>query len=149
MDTKRGTLADSADAATSRHIAGRHIGPSAGSRRNDVAIRRVVGQPVRFPIDCHLAIRIFVHPHRRLDEMRPQPAWRQLQASAFPFHRVVVADRPILLDAQDLAPRRHTIRHECRTLLLGGDRKPLVVLRNIDVAESAVGRLDRVDPREL
>jgi hypothetical protein len=34
-------------------------------------------------------------------------------------------------------------------LLLGGDRKPLIVLRNVRVAEPAVGRLDRVDAGQL
>ena len=66
-----------------------------------------------------------------------QPARRQLQAQPLPLHRVVVAHRPILLDAQDLAPCPHRISHERRTLLLRGDREPRVVLRDVGLARAS------------
>ena len=41
-----------------------------GFRRDQNAVRGVIGQPVRPPIHRQLAIRILMHPHRRLDEVR-------------------------------------------------------------------------------
>ena len=46
------------------------------------------------------AVRILMHPHLCLHEVRPQSGGRQLQAQPLPLHRVVVAHRAFLLNAQ-------------------------------------------------
>jgi hypothetical protein len=83
-----------------------------GCRLDQNAVRAIVGQPVRSPINRQRSVRILMHPHRRLDEVRTLPARRQLQAQPLPLHRVVVAHRPILLNAQDLPPSPHRIGDE-------------------------------------
>ena len=89
-------------------------------RLNHDASGVVLSQPVRSPVHCQLAVRIFMHAHIRLDEVRTQLARRQLQAQSSPLHRVIVADRPVFPDTQVLAPRAHRVGHERRTLLFGG-----------------------------
>ena len=42
-----------------------------GFRLDDTAVHGIVCQPVRPPKHRQLAIRILMHPHRRLDEVRP------------------------------------------------------------------------------
>src|SRR5438270_1229203 len=86
---------------------------------------------------------------RRADKVRAQPAWGQLQAQPRPFHRVVLADCPILLHAQNLPPRSSTIDNECRSRLLRRDRKPRVVVNNEAVPQPPVGGLDSADPSQL
>ena len=80
----------------------------------------VTGPPARPPMDRQRAVRIFTRPHRRLDEVRAQPAGRQPRAQPVPLHRVAVARRPVFLDAQALAPCPHGTGGERRALLFGG-----------------------------
>jgi hypothetical protein len=93
-------------------VAGDGARNKAGCRPDQNAVRAIIGQPVRSPINRQLAVRIFMHPHRRLDEVGTQPARRQLQAQPLPLYRVVVAHRSILLNAQDLPPGPHRIGDE-------------------------------------
>ena len=82
-------------------------GPERGARllRSwDDAIPRS-GQSVRAKEHGAGPIGIFVHAHLRLDEVRAQAAFGQLQALAVPGHRFVGGHRPLLDDAEDLAPR--------------------------------------------
>ena len=80
------------------------------------------------------------------DEMRAQAALRQLQALSVPGHGVVVGDRALLDDAQDLAPHLLVVGDEGRTLLFRLDGEAGVVLGDVTGLEPGVGRLDGRDP---
>src|SRR3546814_7290083 len=67
---------------------------------DDGAVAVAAGEAVGSEEDGDGAVGIFVNAHGRLDEMRPEPAGRQLQVEAAPLHRVVVADAALLLDAR-------------------------------------------------
>src|SRR5271168_5059949 len=56
-------------------------------RLDQNAVRAILGQPVRSPINRQPAVRILMHPHRRLDEVCAQSARRQLQAQPLPLYR--------------------------------------------------------------
>ena len=63
--------------ALSRSVQGRRADRE--DRVNQYAGDIVISQPMRSPIHRQRPIRIFVHPHLRLHEMRAQPARWQLQ----------------------------------------------------------------------
>jgi hypothetical protein len=69
-----GRLQCDSHAAPSVRMAGGDPRSNACRRLKQSAVRRVVGQPMRSPIHRQLAVRILMHPHRRLDEVRPRPA---------------------------------------------------------------------------
>jgi hypothetical protein len=71
---------------------------------DDLAVGVVVGEAMGAEEDSQGAIGILVNPDDGLDEVRSQPAPRQLQAEAPLFHGVVVADGAVLVDGQDLVP---------------------------------------------
>jgi hypothetical protein len=73
-----------------------------------------------------------------LDEVRVQAAFRQLQSSPGPGDGVVVADRALLDDTENLAPGFGAIRHEGTPLLLRRDRKGLVVFADIVLAQPTI-----------
>ena len=108
----------------------------------------VAGQPVRAEEHAHAGVGIFVDVDAGLDEVRAQAAFRQLQALLCPGDGVVVADRALLDDAENLAPGFGTIRHEGASVLLRGDRKGLVVFADVVFAQPAVGGLDIADAGE-
>ena len=89
-----------------------------------------------------------MHVDAGLDEVRAQAAFRQLQPSPGPGDRVVVADRALLDDTENLAPGFGAIRHEGTALLLRRDRKGRVVFGDIVLAQPTVGGLDIVDADE-
>src|SRR5208283_5834031 len=101
----------------------------------------VVGQPVRAEEHGAGSIGIFVHAHLRLDEVWAQPAFGQLQALAVPGDGVVGGDRPLLDDAEDLAPRLVRIRYEGRAFLLGRNSEAGVVLSDVMALQPGVGRI--------
>jgi hypothetical protein len=84
----------------------------------------------------------------RLDEMRPHRAFGNL-----PFQRpigdaIVVADLALLLDAQNLVEIDARDRREGRALAGWLNGEAGVVLRQVDVADESVGRLDVGDAGE-
>jgi hypothetical protein len=106
-----------------------------------------------------------VHVDASLDEVRAQAAFRQLQPSPGPGDGVVVADRALLDDTENLAPGFGAIRHEGTALLLRRDRKghriglagpgkppDLAIRANIEIPEqkiSARWSLRRNDDKAL
>ena len=84
----------------------------------------------------------------RLDEMRAHRAFRDLQLERPVGDAIVVADLPLVFDAQDLVEIDARDRREGRALAGRLNRKARVVGWPIDVADESVGRLDLRDPGE-
>src|SRR5690348_15171191 len=78
----------------------------------------------------------------RAHEMRPHRALRDLQFQRPVGDAIVVSDLALLLNAQDLAEIDALNRDEGRAGRSGLNREAGVVLRQIDVADEGVGRLD-------
>src|SRR5258708_32943162 len=95
--------------------------------------------------DGDRAVGIVVDADGRSDEMRPEPARRQLEGEAAPFDGVVVAEGALPLDAEDLAAQCRPVGHEGGAFLLWLDREGRVVLRDGGVGEPAICRLDGGD----
>ena len=83
---------------------------------------------------------------RALTKCGAQRAGRDLQLQPVERHAIVVADLTLFLDAKDLGEIDAGDRNERRALLLGLHREPRVMRRDIDIANEAVGGLDRDDP---
>jgi hypothetical protein len=94
------------------------------------------------------AVGVEVDLDPRLDEMRPQRAWWDLQLQRPVGHAIVVLDLALLLNAQDLVEIDARNRREGRAGLGGGHGEAGVVDGQVDLADKGVGRLDRDDPRE-
>jgi hypothetical protein len=94
------------------------------------------------------AVGVEVDLDPRLDEMRPQRAWWDLQFQRPVGHAIVVLDLALLLNAQDLVEIDARNRREGRAGLGGGHGEAGVVDGQVDLADKGVGRLDRDDPRE-
>ena len=73
------------------------------------------------------AVGIDVDLDPRLDEMRPQPAWRDLQLERPVGHAIVVLHLPLLVHAQDLVEIDAGDRREGRAGLRRLDGETLVV----------------------
>jgi hypothetical protein len=84
----------------------------------------------------------------RPDEMGTHRALRDLQLQGPVGDAIVVANLPLLFDAQDLVEIDAWDRREGRALAGRLNRKARVVGWQIDVADESVGRLDLRDPRE-
>ena len=95
------------------------------------------------------AVGVDVDLDLRLDEMRPQRAWWDLQFQRPVGHAIVVLDLALLLNAQDLVEIDARNRREGRAGLGGGNGEAGVVGGQIDLADKGVGRLDRRDPGKL
>jgi hypothetical protein len=108
----------------------------------------VACQPVRTEEYAHAVVRVLVQVDAGLDEVRAQATFRQLQPSPGPGDGVVVADRALLDDTENLAPGFGAIRHEGTALLLRRDRKGLVVFADIMLVQPTVGGLDIVGADE-
>jgi hypothetical protein len=78
----------------------------------------------------------------RFDEVRAHWAFRDLQLQRPVGDAIVVADLPLLFDAQDLVEVDARDRREGRALAGRLDRKAGVVGWQIDLADEGVGRLD-------
>jgi hypothetical protein len=88
------------------------------------------------------AVGIDVHLDPRLDEMRAHRALGDLQFQSAVGDAIVVADLPLLLNAQDLAEVDAKDGREGRAFAGRLNRETGVVGGQIDVAEEGVGRLD-------
>jgi hypothetical protein len=84
----------------------------------------------------------------RPDEMGTHRALRDLHLQGPVGDAIVVANLPLLFDAQDLVEIDAWDRREGRALAGRLNRKARVVGWQIDVADESVGRLDLRDPRE-
>ena len=93
------------------------------------------------------AVRVDMHLDPRLDEMGAHRAFRDLQFQRAVGDAIVMADLPLLLDAQDLVEIDARDGREGRALAGRLDREAGVVFRQIDVADEGVGRLDVGDRR--
>ena len=106
----------------------------------------VVAADASWPVkDGVGAVGIDVHLDPRLDEMGAHRAFGDLQFQRAVGDAIVVADLALLLDAQDLVEVDAGNGREGRALTGRIDGEAGVVLRQIDVAEEGVGRLDRRD----
>ena len=94
------------------------------------------------------AVGIDVDLDPRLDEVGPHRAFGDLQFQRSVGHAIVVADLPLLFDAQDLVEIDARDRREGRALAGRLNSKARVVGWQIDVADESVGRLDLRDPGE-
>ena len=94
------------------------------------------------------AVGVDVDLDPRLDEMRPHRALRDLQLQGPVGDAIVVANLPLLFDAQDLVEIDARNGREGRALAGRIDGEAGVVVGQIDVADESVGRLDLRDPRE-
>ena len=91
------------------------------------------------------AVGIDVDLDPRLDEVGPHRAFGDLQFQRSVGHAIVVADLPLLFDAQDLVEIDARDRREGRALAGRLNGKARVVGWQIDVADESVGRLGRGD----
>ena len=94
------------------------------------------------------AVGVDAHLDPRLNEMRAQRAFRDLQLERPVGDAIVLSDLALLLNAQDLVEIDAKDRGEARARLSRRDREARVVGGQVDVAEEGVGRLDRGDPGE-
>jgi len=94
------------------------------------------------------AVGIDVHLAPRVHEMGPHRAFGDLQFQCAVGDAIVLADLPLLLDAQDLVEVDAGNRREGRALARRLDREAGVVFRQIDLPDEGVGGFDRVDPGE-
>ena len=88
------------------------------------------------------AVGIDVDLDPRLDEMGAHRAWRDLQFERAVGHAIVMADLPLLLDAQDLVEVDARNGGEGRAFAGRIDGEPGVVGGQVDLANEGVGRLD-------
>ena len=84
----------------------------------------------------------------RLDEVWAQGTFRDLKLEPKEGHAFLVADRALLLDAQDLVEINARDRNEGRARLGRRRGEARIVGGQIDVAKEGVGSLDRIDPGE-
>jgi hypothetical protein len=66
-------------------------------------VAAVAGQPVRAEEHAHAGVGVLVDVDADLDEVRAQATLPQLQAPTGPDDGVVIADRALLDDAENLA----------------------------------------------
>ena len=85
----------------------------------------------------------------RPDEVRAHRALRDLQFQRLVGDAIVVADLPLLFDAQDLVEIDAGDRRERRAFAGRLNPEAGIMGRQIDLAQERVGRLDRRDPGEL
>ncbi len=129
--------------------------PSTGSRRRAdlsgaffimAVLERSVGvvaaDAARAEEEGVRAIGIDVHLDPRLDEMGPHRAFRDLQLERAVGDAIVVADLPLLLNAQDLVEIDAWNEREGRALAGRIDGEPGVVGWPVSLADEGVGRLD-------
>ena len=94
------------------------------------------------------AVGVNMNPDPRLDEMRPHRAFGDLQLQRAIRHAIVMADLPLLLDAQDLVEIDAGNRREGRAFAGRSDGEAGVMGGQVGVANEGVGRLDLGDPGE-
>jgi hypothetical protein len=94
------------------------------------------------------AVGIDVNFDPRLDEVGAHRAFGDLQLERPVGDAIVLADLPLLLDAQDLVEVDAGDRREGRALAGRIDGEAGVVSGQIDLADEGVGGLDRADPRK-
>ena len=95
------------------------------------------------------AVGIDVDLDPRLDEMRAHWAFGDLELERAVGDAIVLADLALLLDAQDLVEIDARNGREGRALAGRIDGEAGVVLRQVDVRDEGVGRLDVGDGGEL
>ena len=95
------------------------------------------------------AVGIDVDLDPRAHEARSHRAFRELQLQGPVGDAIVLADLPLLLNAQDLAEIDARNGGEGGALAGRRNGEAGVVLRQMDVADESVGRLDRRDPGAL
>ena len=95
------------------------------------------------------AVGIDVDLDPRLDEMRAHWAFGDLELERPVGDAIVLADLALLLDAQDLVQIDARNGREGRALAGRIDGEAGVVLRQVDVLDEGVGRLDVGDGGEL
>ena len=95
------------------------------------------------------AVRVDVDLDPRAHEMGPHRAFGDLELEGTVGDAIVGADLALLLDAQDLVEIDAWNGREGRALADRIDGEAGVVLRQIDVADESVGRLDVGDARRL
>ena len=88
------------------------------------------------------AVGIDVDLDPRLDEVRAHRAFGDLQFERAVGDAIVLADLPLLLDAQDLVEIDAGNGREGRAFASRIDGEARIMLRQIDLADESVGRLD-------
>ena len=110
----------------------------------------VVSADASWPVkDGVGAVGVDVDFDPRLDEMRPHRALRDLQLQRAVGDAIVMADLPLLLDAQDLVEVDAGNGREGRAFARRRNRETGVVGGQVDLANKGVRRFDRCDPGEL
>ena len=94
------------------------------------------------------AVRVDMDLDPRLDEMGSHRAFGDLQFQRVVGNAIVVADLPLLLDAQDLVEVDAGNGRERRAFAGRVNREARVVGRRINLADEGAGRLDRGDSGE-
>src|SRR5271154_7570521 len=126
--------------------------PSTGSRRradlsgvfriSDRSVL-VVAADAAGPVEDGVgAVGVDVDFHSRLDEVRPHRAFRDLELERAVGDAIVMADLPLLLDAQDLVEVDAGNGGEGRALAGRQNREAGVVGGQVDLAKESVGRRD-------
>jgi hypothetical protein len=87
------------------------------------------------------AVGVEVDLDPRLDEMRPQRAWWDLQFQRPVGHAIVVLDLALLLNAQDLVEIHARNRREGRAGLGGGNGEARIMRGQIDLANVRIAAL--------
>jgi hypothetical protein len=92
------------------------------------------------------AVRIDMHLHAATDIMMPERALWHLQPPAVPGHRVVAADRALLLDTERLHQLCPLDGDEAAVGQRRSSRETGIVLGQVDLGDPAVRRLNLRDP---
>jgi hypothetical protein len=82
----------------------------------------------------------------RLDEVRAQRAFEDLEFQPVERHAIIVADLAVFLNAENLAKIDARDCNESDAILFGRNRETRIVSRYIDIPDEGVGGLDRGDP---
>ena len=96
------------------------------------------GDLARAMEQCDGAVAIFEHADRRLGEMMPIAAGRNLQAKAGVTDGVVAPGDALLLNAQNVVEFAH-VGQEGRAFLRRRDSEARVVFREVDLGQPTIG----------
>ena len=111
-------------------------------------VRVVTSQAAPAVEDRQRAVRITVHFHRCLHEVRTQRAFRNLRLAVLERNAIVVAHHALFLDAERLCQFQSGRRDKRAARLFRRDGEPCVVRRYISVPQPGVRSLHGRNPRQ-